>query len=120
MVTLKVHDIMNRRALVTRESAEAIKAAISSAFQSTNEIALDFSEIDAVTPSFVDELVGSIDKVVRRAQGQNARLVFLNVPTRLSAKFAAIGRAHRAEMFEPASGEWEIRKSIAVDRDSAF
>jgi hypothetical protein len=110
---------MRRKALVTRESAQAIKSAISSAFESTNEIALDFAEIDAVTPSFIDELVGSIDNAVRRAQGQDARLVFLNVPTRLSAKFAAIGRAHRADMFEPASGEWQIRKSMTVDRDPA-
>jgi hypothetical protein len=110
---------MRRKALVTRESAHAIKSAISSALEEANEIALDFSEIDAVTPSFIDELVGSIDTAVGRARGQDARLVFLNVPTRLSAKFAAIGRAHRAEMFEPASGEWRIRKSTTVDRDPA-
>jgi|ERR1019366_3681799 hypothetical protein len=115
MITLKVHDLMHRRALITRESAAAIKEAIANAFGSSDEVTLDFSSIDAVTPSFMDELIGSVDDAVRRVSRQNARLVFLNVPTRLSAKFAAIGRAHRAQMFEPASGEWEIRKSIPVD-----
>jgi hypothetical protein len=115
MLKLRVHDLMHRKALITRESAEAVKEALSTAFKTSDEVALDFADIDAMTPSFVDELVGSVDKALRSAPKRNARLVFLNVPTRLSAKFAAIGRAHRAEMFEPTSGEWEIRKSLPVD-----
>jgi hypothetical protein len=110
MVTVKVHDLMHRRALITRESAEAIKVAIASAFERNNEVALDFSEIDAITPSFVDELVGSIDEAIRGAHGRNARLIFLNVPTRLSA-------SSLPQVNGKSENPWQLtraRRSVAV------
>jgi len=48
---------LQRKILVTRESASAVREAIESSISAEGEVALDFSGIDAVTPSFVDEIL---------------------------------------------------------------
>lgn len=110
MKSVKVHDLLQRRALITRESAGAIREALLNAVATHDDVALDFSEIDAVTPSFIDEILGFIDDASLQNPGRNLRVAFLNAPTRLSSKFAAIGKAHGTRMEEGTSGAWELVK----------
>ena len=113
MKSLDVFDLMHKRALVTRESARAVGNALATAVTAARgEVVLDFSGIDAVTPSFVDEALGSIGEMLAGSDTSQLRLVFLNVPTRLSAKFAAVGRARGLEISESESGAWIITRSL--------
>jgi hypothetical protein len=110
VATLKLYELLKRRALITRESADTIREAVTASIGSNGEVTLDFSGVDAVTPSFVDEVLGIIDDASDQTGRTALRVVFLNAPTRLSAKFAAIGRGHGARMIEADSGSWEITR----------
>jgi hypothetical protein len=111
MSTLRVHDLLPKRALVTRESAEPIRRALVSAdLDAASEIVLDFSGIDAVTPSFVDEVLSALDKSFRRAKHDRFRLLLLNPPTRLSSKFAAVARGRDLDISETEGGAWVVTR----------
>jgi hypothetical protein len=110
VTTVKVYDLLHRRALITRESAHVIKDAIAPSVSAEGEINLDFSGIDAVTPSFIDEILLIVDEAVSHKSAGRVRVVFTNAPTRLSSKFAAIGRGHGANIVESSLGSWEITR----------
>lgn len=110
MVTnIRIHDILSKRALVTRESARPIREALVQAGIG-GEIDLDFSGVDAVTPSFVDELLSILADSVGPGVG-GIRLVIANPPTRLSEKFAAVARAHGMAIQELEGGSWVLTSS---------
>jgi len=110
MKTIKVYDIVQRRALVTRDSAKVIREALASVIaENASEVAVDFSGVDAVTPSFVDEVLSVVDQAMSEARNRSLRVVFLHSPTRMSAKFVAIGRGRGLSMRESESGAWDIR-----------
>ena len=114
MLSVTVYDLVRKRALVTRQSAAVIGEALAAALAADgDEVVLDFSGIDAVTPSFVDEALSSIEGLLRGDVRGQLRVVFLNSPTRLSAKFAAIARARGLEIRESDSGSWTITGSLA-------
>ncbi len=108
MRTIEVFQFLQRKILVTRESASAVRDAINSSIKSDGEVTLDFSGIDAVTPSFVDELLAMIDDARSSAARREVRVVFAHAPTPLSAKFLAIGKRHGATMSQAGSDAWEI------------
>lgn len=104
--TLKIHDIVPKRALVARESAWPIRDALGQT-GSLEQISLDFSGVDAVTPSFVDELLTILAARVDAGNGAFSLLV-VSPPTRLSEKFSAVARAHAMTIRELESGSWEL------------
>jgi hypothetical protein len=111
-MSLSVYDLVHKRALVTRQTARAVGVALTTALprEAGGEVVLDFSGVEAVTPSFVDEALGSIEEMLRSSDGNQLRLVFVNLPTRLSAKFAAVGRARGLDISESDSGAWIITR----------
>jgi hypothetical protein len=108
MRTIEIFLFLNRKILVTRESASAVRDAIDSSIKADGEVTLDFTGIDAVTPSFVDELLAMIDDARSASSRHEVRVVFAHTPTPLSAKFLAIGKRHGATMSESGSDSWEI------------
>ena len=54
---MKVFDILQKHVLVTRESAQGLRASLDDLLSNENDPSLDFTGIEAVTPSFVDELL---------------------------------------------------------------
>jgi uncharacterized protein DUF4325 len=108
MGTIEVFHFLNRKILVTRESASALRDAIDSSIKADGEVTLDFTGIDAVTPSFVDELLAMINDARAASSRRELRVVFAHTPTPLSAKFLAIGRRHGATMSQSGSDSWEI------------
>ena len=106
---IQIHDLLKRRAVITRHSARAIGEALRSALEGAKgELIVDFAGVEAVTPSFVDELLSVIEEVTATESRIAVRLLFVNLPTRLSAKFAAIGRARGVEIREAQPGSWTI------------
>lgn len=108
MGTIRLYDLLRRRALITRESAATLRQTLASAVEADGELVVDFAEVDAVTPSFIDELLALIEDAARQAGRPGLRALFLNAPTRLSAKFLAIGKGHGTRMVETGTNSWEI------------
>jgi hypothetical protein len=107
MRTIEVFQLLQRKVLVTRESASIVRDAIDSSIKSDGGVNLDFTGIDAMTPSFVDEIIGMIDDARAASDRREVRVVFMHTPTSLSTKFLAIGKRHRTTMSESGS-VWEM------------
>lgn len=112
MRTIKVFDLLRKRALITRESAGALGEALAAA-PNEAEVALDFTGVEAVTPSFVDEVLRLVEEALAREGRAEFRVMFLYPPTRLSSKFAAVGRARQARIVEESDGAWVITGGFA-------
>ncbi len=106
MMRLSIQEITNHRALVSRNVARIIASVIkerTGSSQNGDTLGLDFSHIEAVTPSFVDELLAQLSDL----STQGYRVVkLINPPDRLSDKFKAIGRARQINMSEEGSDIW--------------
>lgn len=113
MKALKVHEVLPRRALVTRESAEALRPAVEAITAEGNEeLALDFEGIEAVTPSFVDQTLSVLQNALRFSSRRD--IIFLNFPGRLSPGLAAVARARGVQVNESAEGHWIISPLVGV------
>ena len=60
-----------------------------------------------MTPSFLDELLGAIEEFEATHDGK-IEVVFLHPPTRLSSKFAAVGRARGYDVAETEENRWVL------------
>ena len=106
---MKVYDLLERRALVSRGAAQAVVAALQGESRGASDtLELDFSGIEAVTPSFVDEL---ISQLLSPDVGRYERIVFTAAPARLSEKFRAIGRGRGVLFEETPANQWIIALS---------
>ena len=116
MSTFNALQFFGKRVLVTRDSARELQDIFESSLaEHDDEIAIDFQGIEGVTPSFVDELLHVIEETLSRKHSlSGSRVVFLNPPTRLSAKFAAIGRAHGLPIVEATDGRWIFGMPVAA------
>jgi len=110
MAVVTVYELIPRRALVTRESAHVIARAIAEAGSGNSDtLVLDFAGIQAVTPSFVDEILDICAKTLSKRSAGGALLAVVNPPTRLSSKFTAIARGRGMTILESSDGTWTIR-----------
>jgi hypothetical protein len=103
---MQIYHLLQRRALVARAAARSIVAALKSEVQQpTATLELDFAGVEAVTPSFIDELISELS-----APGfaQCERIRLLHPPSRLSEKFRAIGRGRGIAMDETPGKDWVI------------
>ena len=96
-------------------SGRSGSAIVTAKHSGTTEVSLDFSGVDAVTPSFVDELLGTIEAIFRGAEASDFRLLLLNPPTRLSSKFSAIGRARGLSIVESATSSWVVTANPPIE-----
>jgi hypothetical protein len=103
---MQVYDLYRRPVLVTRESAHALRELLAASRFDPRQTVLDFAGVEAVTPSFFDELVGEIVDVLGDRAGVTVSLV--NFPTRLSTKYEAIARGRNITLGEPTPGRWDI------------
>jgi len=126
MSTLRVHDILHDRVLVSRESARVIEDAVAELIRqgradgdaARNEpFTIDFDGVGGVAPSFVDELVlifVSQCDIMCGGTGPR-RLVIANPPTRLSSKFEAIARGHHMSIEAQSDGSWLLADARKTD-----
>lgn len=114
LTTIRLFDLLQKKALVTRESARSLQSQFDGTKASNGllDIALDFQGIEAVTPSFVDEILGVVMDAAARGAAKSLRVAFIHPPTRLSSKFSAIARA-RGVMIEEIDGTWSIAQKSA-------
>jgi len=110
MKSVNVMQLLAKRVLVTRDSARTLQDALDAELaRADREVAIDFEGVEGLTPSFVDELLQVIEESRKRSRHiSGLRVVFLHPPTRLSGKFAAIGRAHGWLFEEATDGSWVV------------
>lgn len=112
MKRLKMFDLAHRRVLVTRESARSLAPAIAAALsQGQPPLELDFDGVAGLTPSFLDELLGVITELLAQERAPRVEVVVLKPPTRLSSKFAAIGRGRDLSITEGPDGSWVVARA---------
>jgi hypothetical protein len=99
---------LGKRVLVTRESARALEGDLRRAVFTGGEVVLDFSGVDGITPSFLDETLGLIQGAFAAARPRGLVVRVLRPPTRLSAKFEAVGRSRGLSIREHDGSEWVI------------
>jgi len=110
MAVVRIHQLIPMRVLVTRKSAHNIADAISTAGMEKGEtVVLDFAGIEAVTPSFVDEVLGICEAALSHRADAGVVIAIVNPPTRLSSKFSAVARGRGMTILESADGGWTIR-----------
>ncbi len=110
MSCLALHDLLKNRVLVTRASARGLAPAIETAIRDARgALKLDFSRVDGMTPSFLDELLSVVEEAFARLNVHSFRVEILNPPTALTAKFAAIGRGRELSLTESV-GAWIIER----------
>jgi len=108
MTALALHDLILKRALVTRESARGLAPSNRSAMGNGGAaLSLDFVHVDGVTPSFLDELLSVVQEEFDRCGAKRFRLEIANPPMALSSKFRAIGRWRGLTIREHGSG-WVV------------
>ena len=116
MRTLRIHDVLKERILVSRESARLLENAIKTMTVSegkqgeacdTTPISVDFDGVEGMAPSFLDELLSVFESVIGPdADGCERCLIVANPPTRLSLKFEAVARGHRMSIRALPDGSW--------------
>jgi len=121
MLTLRVHDVLKDRILVSRESARLLESALSSTMVSagtageacgTMPVTVDFEGIEGIAPSFLDELLSVFESLIGMAtDGVERCLIVANPPTRLSLKFEAIARGHGMAVRALPDGSWFLTDS---------
>lgn len=110
-MAVKVHELLQKKVLVTRESARAIEPQLTTAAKEEGApLELDFIGVDALTPSFMDEVLAIISRVLAETNASRVDVRVLNPPTRLSSKFEAVGRAYELDVRELPDGAWLISR----------
>ncbi len=107
--TVDIHDLLNRKVLVTRDSARSLADALGSAITlGGGGVVLDFSGVEGMTPSFLDEVLQILEEAIDRGGGGRLTIEVKSPPTRLSSKFEAVGRGHGMIITENSATSWLI------------
>ncbi len=116
MLTLRVHDVLKDRVLISRESARLLEGPLAAIVESSatpgeplgkTPVTVDFEGVAGIAPSFLDELVSVFEAFVGTTpQGGKRRLIVANPPTRLSLKFEAVARGHGLAVRALTDGSW--------------
>jgi hypothetical protein len=128
MQTLRVHEILTDKILISREAARlledplrSITAEDSTVESSTSEsvsnkpaVAVDFAGVDGMAPSFLDELLRVFESIVGAAtDGDGVSLTVVHPPARLSSKFEAVARGHRMSVEPLPDGSWRLSRQAS-------
>lgn len=108
MESLKIRDVLGKSVLVTRESARSMERELVAAFDAgRGRVQLDFSGVEGLTPSFLDEMLAVLAGLVSADEEGEILIRIVNPPTRLTAKFEAVGRTYDLTVTE-SEGGWLI------------
>ncbi len=116
VLTLRVHDILKEKILVSRESARLLEHPLRAMMANaktardasgTTPATIDFEGAEGVAPSFLDELLSIFESLVGEGTDGEARcLIVAHPPNRLSLKFEAIARGHGMSVRALPDGSW--------------
>ena len=107
MKVVNLYSIFNQEALVTRESTEVLDNSVFTAAQDGELLAFDLSGIQAVTPSFLDQLLLAVEESLPTGSPP-VKLLMLNSPPGFRDRMESIGRYHHLKVVSDAQGDWLI------------
>ncbi|MEX0692734.1 MAG: hypothetical protein WD934_06580 [Gemmatimonadales bacterium] len=102
-----------QRALVTREAARRAVSTLLADQAVLSSIDLDFSGVEAVSPSFVDEL---LSKLFPAGEHLERVVRFVSPPRRLPNQILAIGRGRKLRIVESPTGDWVVSRVATTDK----
>lgn len=112
MKSVMIHDLLEMRVLVTRESARTIEGKLADALaEGDGEAILDFTGVEGLAPSFLDETLSVIEDCSLAVGRGHIRVVLKNPPTLLSEKFAAVARGHDLKIEASDMGDWILSRN---------
>ena len=112
MIDISIHELSGKSSLLTRRTAEQILNKVTATqIDPDSPIVIDFKNVVAVSPSFLDQFLGSLKLKISTCYSNSIVLRFLQVPTHASEKFAAVGRSHKMVLHETSDSEWFLVES---------
>ncbi len=106
---IDLRDLAGKSSLLTRSAADEVVAAVGRQYVDDQD-AIEFSlqGIVAITPSFLDQLLGGLF-LNRHGKTGELEVRLHDVPTRASEKYLAVARGHGLVLNEPRDGDWYLR-----------
>lgn len=112
MIDILMHELSGKSSLLTRGTADHILSKIEVAqLDPSSPIVVNFNNVLAVTPSFLDQFLGGLKRMISDRYSGSITLCFVQVPTNASEKFAAVGRSHKMVLQEKSDREWLLLES---------
>ena len=110
-MTIDAYGLIQRRVLVTRSSARSIQEPLSSAMRDGQGNAeLDFSGVNGLTPSFLDELLSIVDEARLVLHDREPSVTIKTPPMKISPMFEAVARVHGLKIDQTDGGDWVISR----------
>ena len=113
MRIVSVYPIYNKKALVTRDAAGALQEDVLESSRHGEPLALDLSGVQAITPSFLDQLLLMVERSLPR-EGDPVSVVMLNSPPGFRDRLESIGRVHRLKVVSDDVGDWLVPAASAT------
>ena len=107
MNVVNLYSIFNQRALVTRESTNVLKDDVCVAARDGEPLALNLSGIQAMAPSFLDQLLLMMEESLP-AGAPPVKLLMLNSPPGFRDRMESIGRYHHLKVLSDHQGDWLV------------
>ncbi len=104
-----VYELLESRALVTREGATRLAPHLADSVEScdgTPSLTLDLAGTGTLAPGFFDELLGILSEL---SKGRVRIITIKNAPRPLADKDRRVARGRGAQIRETGDSEWEIR-----------
>ena len=118
-MTIDAYGLIQRRVLVTRGSARTIQERLSSALlDGQGKAELDFSGVNGLTPSFLDELLTIVDEARLLLPDTELSVTIETPPMDISPMFEAVARVHGLKIDKTDGGDWVISGSAMLDSRS--
>ena len=112
MNSVMIHDLLDKRILVSRESARSIELKVAAALaEGDGELILDFTGVEGISPSFLDETLSIVEDCSQAVGPRHIHIVLKNPPTLMSEKYAAVARGHDLEIIASEMGDWIISRN---------
>ncbi len=108
-MVVPVREVLQGRALVTREGATRLAPHLADAVESRDGmpcLTLDLAGTGALAPGFFDELLGVLSEL---SEGRIRMITIKNAPRPLAKKDRTVARRRGAQIRETGDSEWEIR-----------
>ena len=111
MIPINLLRLSGKTSLLTRATADQIIDGIDGLQDAAStSIVVDLSGIIAITPSFLDQLVGGLKGLAAARAIRPLRVRLLEMPTHASEKFAAVGRSHGLFLREESPRDWLLEE----------
>ena len=114
MTPINLRQLSGKSSLLTRATAEAIISDIGELQGcASTTIVIDLTGVIAITPSFLDQLVGGLKRLAAARATLPLSIRLLAMPTHASEKFAAVGRSHGLILQEQSPSDWLLEEPDA-------